>query len=53
VAVIGFYGLPLDYLDTYIASVESVTLEDIRDAFARRIRPEAMITVIAGPQDAS
>jgi len=51
-AVIGFYGLPLDYLDTYIGRVEAVTLDSVRDAYARRIHPQRMITVIVGPQQA-
>jgi zinc protease len=47
-ALIGFYGLPLDYLDTYTRNVESVTVAQIRDAFRRRIHPEAMVTVTVG-----
>jgi zinc protease len=45
VAVIGFYGLPLDYLDQYQAKVQAVTTDDIRKAFARRVRPESLVTV--------
>ena len=45
VANIGFYGLPFDYLDPYQAKVQAVTTEDVRQAFARRIRPENLITV--------
>jgi zinc protease len=48
--MIGFYGLPLDWLDTYSASVAAVTREDILRAFRARIRPEAMMTVIVGGQ---
>lgn len=47
-AVIGFYGLPLDYLDTYNSRVDAVTVAGIRDSFKRRIKPDALITVIAG-----
>src|SRR5512133_3606037 len=36
-AVIGFYGLPLNYLDTWTANVERVTVADIRAAFGRRM----------------
>jgi zinc protease len=46
--VIGFYRLPLDYLDAFTAKVEAVTLEQIRDAFRRRIEPERMVTVVVG-----
>ncbi len=47
-AVIGFYGLPLDYLDTFNARVEAVTRADIRDAFQRRVDPARMVTVTVG-----
>ncbi|MEO6696946.1 MAG: pitrilysin family protein, partial [Gammaproteobacteria bacterium] len=47
-ALIGYYNLPLDYLDSYNKKVEQVTLEQIRDAFKRRIKPEQMVTVIVG-----
>lgn len=47
-SMIGFYGLPLDYLDTYNARVEAITADAIRDAFKRRIKPDALITVVAG-----
>jgi zinc protease len=52
-AMIGFYQLPLDYLDTFTTRVEAVTLKDIRDAFARRIHPDSMITVLVGDQSKS
>ncbi len=47
-AVIGFYGLPLDYLETFNDKVMAVTREQIRDAFQRRVHPEVMTTVIVG-----
>ena len=47
-AVIGFYGLPLDYLETFNGKVMAVTREQIRDAFQRRVHPDAMATVIVG-----
>lgn len=47
-AVIGFYDLPLDYLNTFTAQVEAVTVEQIRDAWKRRIHPDKMVTVIVG-----
>jgi zinc protease len=45
---IGFYRLPLTYLEDFIPSVEKVTIADIRAAFARRIDPERMVTVVVG-----
>ncbi len=49
-AVIGFYRLPLNWLDTYTARVEAVSRDDILRAFRARIRPAAMSTVIVGGQ---
>ncbi|NIP72363.1 MAG: insulinase family protein [Gammaproteobacteria bacterium] len=51
-AMIGFYELPLDYLNTFIERVESVTRQDVQDAFARRVHPERMVTVIVGGESA-
>ena len=45
VAVIGFYGLPLDWLDRYQANVQAVTVDDIKQAFSRRVRPADLMTV--------
>ncbi len=45
VAVIGFYGLPLDWLDRYQEKVQAVTVEDVKQAFSRRVRPAELITV--------
>lgn len=47
-AVIGFYDLPLDYLDSFNSKVEAVTLEQVRDAFKRRVHPDKMVTVTVG-----
>ena len=47
-AVIGFYQLPLDYLDSFNRHVEAVTAAQIRDAFQRRVHPQRMATVIVG-----
>lgn len=51
-AVIGFYKLPLNYLDEYNANVAKVTAAQIKDAFNRRIRPENFVTVIVGDANA-
>ncbi len=47
-ALIGFYRLPLDYLDQFIARIEAVTLEQVRAALARRLQPDQMVTVTVG-----
>jgi zinc protease len=46
--VIGFYQLPINYIDEFIPRVEAVTLEQIRDAFRRRVHPAHMVTVVVG-----
>jgi zinc protease len=51
--VIGFYGLPLDYLDTFISKVEAVTLEQIKAAFKRRLPMDNLVTIIVGGKPAS
>jgi zinc protease len=45
VAVIGFYGLPLDYLDHYQEKVRAVTVNDVKRAFSRYVRPADLVTV--------
>ena len=47
-ALIGSYRLPLTYLDDFVKNVERVTVADIKDAFARRVHPERMVTVVVG-----
>lgn len=46
---IGFYQLPLNYLDIYQQKINSVNLEQIRHAF-QRIKPEKMIVIMLGEQ---
>lgn len=50
-AVIGFYGLSLTYLDDFLKNVEAVTLPEIREAFKRRIDVERMVTVVVGASE--
>lgn len=51
-AVIGFYKLPLNYLDEYNKKVASVTTAQIKEAFNRRIKPENFVTIIVGDPNA-
>ena len=51
VAIIGFYGLPLDYLEQYTANIKKVTAKEVMDAFARRVKPEHLVTVIVGSEE--
>jgi zinc protease len=46
--MLGFYRLPLDWLDRYVERVNAVTVEQVRDAFARRIDPERLVLIRVG-----
>lgn len=48
VAMIGFYDMPLDYLDTFQQKVEQVTVASIKDAFKRRVNPQLFQTITVG-----
>ncbi|MGI4849158.1 MAG: M16 family metallopeptidase [Janthinobacterium lividum] len=48
IAVIGFYDLPLDYLDRWTAQIQGVTVAQIRAAFARKVFLDRMVTVVVG-----
>jgi zinc protease len=52
-AMIGFHELPLDYLDTYNEKIMSVTTEQIKDAFRRKLSTDKMATVMVGPKPES
>lgn len=45
-ALIGFYRLPLDYLEDFVQRVERVSAAEIRDAFRRHVDPSRMVTVV-------
>lgn len=51
IAMIGFYDLPMDYLDRFIANVRAVDVNKVNDALTRRVDPEKMVTVIVGKQE--
>ena len=48
VALIGYYQLPLSWLDDFAARVEKVSVAEVRAVFARRVRPGNLVTVVAG-----
>ncbi|MDD1608235.1 MAG: insulinase family protein, partial [Methylococcaceae bacterium] len=48
VGMIGFYEMPLDYLDTFQQKVEETTIASISDAFKRRVNLNALQTVTVG-----
>jgi zinc protease len=47
-AVIGFYNMPINYLDEFISNVERVTVADIRAAFIKHVDPDKLVTVVVG-----
>ena len=48
IAVIGYYNLPLDYLDTWTANVAKVSADDIKAAFNRKVAADRLATVVVG-----
>jgi zinc protease len=50
-AMIGFYNLPLTYLDDYVKAIDKVTVAQIKEAFQRRIKPEGIVTVVVGAME--
>ncbi|APW39274.1 peptidase M16 [Rhodoferax koreense] len=48
VANIAWNRLPLDYLDTWTQRVNAITVADVKAAFARKLQPEKMVTVVVG-----
>lgn len=47
-SVIGFYRLPLDYLDGWTERVARVDVQQVRDALARFSKTRALATVVVG-----
>jgi zinc protease len=47
-AMIGFYDLPLDYLDTLVGRITSVSREQVKDSFQRRLAPENFVQITVG-----
>jgi zinc protease len=53
IAAIGFYQLPLDYLDTWTAKVAAVTTAQVKDAFNRKLQMDKLSTVVVGAEMAA
>jgi zinc protease len=51
--VIGFYRLPLTYLDDFVKNIERVTAADIKRAFAARVDPDKLVTVVVGAEESA
>ncbi len=49
-AAIGFYDLPLDYLDWFRKQVNQTSVKDVKQAFRKHLQPEHMAIVSIGPE---
>jgi len=49
-SVIGFYKLPLSYLDDFNKEIAKVTSKQINDAFKRKVNTDTFATIIVGAQ---
>ena len=47
-ATIGFYHLPLTYLDDFVGNIRKVTIADIKAAFSRHVHTDKLVTVVVG-----
>ncbi len=45
---IGFYTLPLNYLDSYQEKLNNVTVDQVQNAFQKHIRPEKLLIIMVG-----
>lgn len=50
VAMIGFYQLPLDYLEIFLKRVDTASRQEVHKAFQEHIDPSQMVTVLVGPK---
>ncbi len=49
-SVIGYYHLPLDYLETFSSNIEAVSRERAHSVFKQRVHPDKLVAVrVGGP----
>jgi zinc protease len=48
VAMMGFYDMPLDYLDTFRQKIEATSIDSIKAAFKRKVNTALLQTVTVG-----
>ncbi len=53
IAAIGFYNLPLDYLDTYVDNINKISHQDIMTAFNKHININNLTIVTVGNTEQS
>lgn len=49
-SIIGYYDLPLTYLDNFNKNIEQVTLKDVQTAFRNHLNMDSFITVVVGSE---
>lgn len=52
ISYIGFYGLALDYLETYTHAVNQVSIEQIKTAFQKQFKDNPLIIITVGKANA-
>lgn len=45
----GFYDLPLTYLEDFVAQVQALDVAQVKAAMAKHLNPDALVIVTAGP----
>jgi len=45
---IGFYELPLTYLDNYRANLSHITVQQVHSAFQKHIKPDKLLVIMVG-----
>lgn len=53
ISMIGFYGLPLDYLNRFPETINKITRDEVVDAFKRRVHPDKLLTIVVGKQEST
>ncbi len=46
--MIGLYDLPSDWMEQYPKKIEALTVDDVKKAWQRRVKPENLNTVVVG-----
>ncbi len=46
---IGFYDLPLTYLEDFMQQIQALTVEQVKAAMQRHLDPDGFVVVTAGP----
>lgn len=46
--MMAFYGLPLDYLDTFTSRINAISAQQVQSAWQRHVQPQRLLKVIVG-----